>query len=90
MEWMAWTTPTATFFIAIGLGLVTMTAWEMISPTTMRKGFLPIHTTRGDRFFISLLTAAFIHLIWIGMVGAEVYIASAIALVWGVLVLRWG
>ena len=90
MEWMAWTTPTAAFFIAIGLSLLVMTVWELLSPTDARRGFLPLSTTRGDRFFISLLTAAFIHLLWIGMVGAHVYIASAIAVVWAVVVLRWG
>ena len=90
MEWMAWTTPTAAFFIAIGIALIVMTVWELMAPTIPRRGFLPMSTTRGDRFFISLLTAAFIHLLWIGMVGAHVYIASAIAVVWAVVVLRWG
>ena len=90
MDWMAWTTPTAAFFIAIGLSLVVMTVWELLSATVARRGFLPITTTRGDRFFISLLTAAFIHLLWIGMVGAHVYIASGMAIVWAVVVLRWG
>ena len=90
MDWMAWTTPTAAFFIAIGLSLVVMTVWELLSATVARRGFLPITTTRGDRFFISLLTAAFIHLLWIGMAGAHVYIASGIAIVWAVVVLRWG
>jgi hypothetical protein len=32
-----------------------MTVWEIKSPTTLRKGFLPIATTRGDRLFIGLL-----------------------------------
>ena len=90
MEWMAWTTPTAAFFIAIGIALIVMTVWELMAPTIPRRGFLPMSTTRGDRFFISLLTSAFIHLLWIGMVGAHVYIASAIAVVWAVVVLRWG
>ncbi len=30
------------------------------------KGFLPISTTRGDRFFIGLLSAAYIHLVVVG------------------------
>ena len=90
MEWMAWTTPTAVFFVAVGVSLFVMTVWELVSPTVMRRGFLPITTTRGDRFFISLLTAAFIHLLWIGMVGAHIYIASAIAIAWAVFVIRWG
>lgn len=87
---MAWTAPTAGFFISIGVALLGMTIWEIVSPTRMARGFLPIQTTRGDRFFISLLSAAFIHLLWIGMVGAGIHIASIIAIVWAVIVLRWG
>ena len=90
MEWMAWTAPTTTFFIGIGFSLVAMTLWELKSPTQPRRGFLPIRTTRGDRFFISLLSAAFIHLGWIGMVGAHVYVASVLALAWLLIVMRWG
>jgi predicted small integral membrane protein len=56
-EWMAWTLPVAIFFTCIVLMLVGMTIWEIRSPTVMRKGFLPIPTTRGDRLFIGLLLA---------------------------------
>lgn len=66
-DWMAWTTPVAVFFTCIVLMLVGMTVWEVKSPTAMRKGFLPIVTTRGDRFFIGLLTAAYINLAWVGL-----------------------
>ena len=57
-EWMAWTTPVAVFFTCIVCMLIGMTVWEIKCPTTERKGFLPIATTRGDRLFIGLLTAA--------------------------------
>ena len=66
-SWMAWTTPVAVFFVCIGLTLAGMTVWEIKSPTIMRKGFLPIATTRGDRLFIGLLSAAYVNLIWLGM-----------------------
>jgi predicted small integral membrane protein len=65
--WMVWTTPVAVFFTCIGLMLVGMTIWEVKSPTTTRKGFLPISTTRGDRLFIGLLTAAYINLAFVGL-----------------------
>jgi predicted small integral membrane protein len=67
--WMAWTVPVAVFFIAIALMLAGMTVWEIRSPTLLRKGFLPIATTRGDRMFIGLLTAAYINLAFIGLAG---------------------
>ena len=69
LSWMAWTTPVAMFFAGILLILVGMTVWEIRSPTVLRKGFLPIATTRGDRLFIGLLTAAYIHLAFVGLAG---------------------
>jgi predicted small integral membrane protein len=68
-DWMYWTTPVTVFFICIALMLAGMTVWELKSPTVMRKGFLPMQTTRGDRLFIGLLTAAYINLAFVGLSG---------------------
>lgn len=68
-EWMAWTTPVAVFFLCIVMMLFGMTMWEIKSPTTMRKGFLPLETTRGDRLFIGLLAAAYTNLAFVGFSG---------------------
>jgi len=68
-DWMVWTLPVAVFFSVIALMLVGMTVWELKSPTVMRKGFLPIATTRGDRLFIGLLGAAYLNLAFIGLAG---------------------
>jgi predicted small integral membrane protein len=68
-EWMVWTTPVAVFFTCIALMLIGMTVWELKSPTVMRKGWLPIATTRGDRLFIGLLGAAYINLAFVGLSG---------------------
>ncbi len=66
MSWMAWTLPTAIFFIAIAIGLTAFTIMEVLKPTTKEKnGFLPMSTTRGDRFFISLLGSAFMHIVFL-------------------------
>ena len=67
--WMSWTLPVAVFFSCIGLMLVGMTVWEIRSPTRLRKGWLPMATTRGDRLFIGLLCAAYINLAFIGLAG---------------------
>ena len=64
-NWMAWTLPVAVFFICIVLMLAGMTLWELKSPTVMRKGWLPIATTRGDRLFIGLLLAAYLNLLFV-------------------------
>lgn len=68
-DWMVWTTPVAVFFTCIAGMLIGMTVWEIKSPTVMRKGFLPIATTRGDRLFIGLLSAAYINLAFVGLAG---------------------
>jgi predicted small integral membrane protein len=68
-DWMAWTLPVAVFFTCILLMLAVMTVWEIKSPTIIRKGFLPIETTRGDRLFIGLLAAAYVNLAFVGVSG---------------------
>ncbi len=68
-DWMAWTLPVTVFFCCIGLMLAAMTAWEFKSPTVLRKGFLPMQTTRGDRLFIGLLAAGYVNLAFIGLAG---------------------
>jgi predicted small integral membrane protein len=68
-DWMAWTAPVAVFFTCIFLLLMGMTIWEIKSPTSLRKGFLPMATTRGDRLFIGLLSAAYVNLAFVGVSG---------------------
>ncbi|QNU61675.1 DUF2160 domain-containing protein [Vreelandella titanicae] len=90
MTWMVWTVPTAIFFSSIAAMLAGMTVWEIMSPTVERKGFLPIATTRGDRLFIGLLSAAFIHLGVIGFTSLSIWIALAVSAVWLLVLMRWG
>jgi predicted small integral membrane protein len=66
-EWMAWTTPVAIFFTCIVLMLIGMTVWELKSPTTSRRGWLPMETTRGDRLFVGLLSAAYVNLAFVAV-----------------------
>ena len=66
-DWMAWTLPVAVFFTSIVLMLIGMTVWELRSPTILRKGWLPIATTRGDRLFIGLLAAAWLNLAFVAV-----------------------
>lgn len=90
MAWMAWTSPTALFFAGIGLLLLGMSLWQLRSPSLERKGFLPISTTRGDRLFIGLLGSAYLHLLVIGVTDWNLWIASALSVVWLCAVMRWG
>jgi predicted small integral membrane protein len=90
LDWMVWTMPTAIFFMGIAAMLIGMTALQLVWPTVERKGFLPMPTTRGDRLFIGLLGAAFIHLGWIGLTELPLWGASIVALFCFALVMRWG
>ena len=89
-SWMAWTKPTAIFFIVIASILLLMTIMEIKRPTRERKGFLPIVTTRGDRLFMGLLTSAFIHLGVVGATSFSLYWALGFSLIWILVLLRWG
>ncbi|MBS0530624.1 MAG: hypothetical protein JSS22_14735 [Proteobacteria bacterium] len=71
IAWMAWTLPTAIFFVLLALTLLTMTYLAAAYPEAERVGILRIPTTRGDRLFISLILAAVIHLLWIGFIGTD-------------------
>ena len=71
IAWMAWTPPTAIFFALLAMTLGTMTVLAVKYPEAERIGILRIPTTRGDRLFLSLISAAVIHLLWIGFVGTD-------------------
>ena len=88
--WMAWTFPTALFFLTIFLLLALMAVWEYASPGgNPRVGLLRFETTRGDRLFLSLLGSAFIQLAWLGLVGSNLWWALALSVVYAIGVFRY-
>ena len=88
--WMAWTWPTAAFFVFIFLSLIGMSVWEYYVPGgAPRHGILGLDTTRGDRLFISLLGSAFIFMGWLGLVGAPLWTPLVISLIYAAVVFRW-
>ncbi|MGX5667704.1 hypothetical protein G6N76_15700 [Rhizobium daejeonense] len=89
-SWMAWTLPTALFFIIIFLLIAAMGVWEYFSPGgNPRVGILRFETTRGDRLFVSLLGSAFIHLAWLGLGGPSLWWALALSVVYAIGVFRF-
>ena len=90
MSWMAWTVPTALFFVSVAAALVIMSCWEIRSPTVPRRGILPFVTTRGDRFFITLLASAFLHAAWLAVSDGPVVVMSAACVIVGFVLMRWG
>jgi predicted small integral membrane protein len=88
--WMAWTWQTAVFWAVILALLVLMAVWEWRSPGgAQRRGVLRLVTTRGDRLFISLLAAGYIHLLWLALFGTPLWGAGAVSLVLALLVFRY-
>ena len=86
-SWMAWTWPTAAFFLAIFLMLIGMGVWEYLSPGgNPRVGILRFETTRGDRLFLSLLGAAFIHIAWLGLTTLDLWWATGLSVVYAICV----
>ena len=79
LAWMAWTPGTACFFAVLALTLTVMILLAIRKPEVARMGILGMPTTRGDRLFLSLIAAAIIHLVWIGVAGAETLATLPIA-----------
>ncbi|MEM9732271.1 MAG: DUF2160 domain-containing protein [Pseudomonadota bacterium] len=89
MAWMAWTWPTAIFFIIIASTLLVFTFLAIRFPETPRQGVLGMETTRGDRLFITLLGSAFINLAWLGLIGANQPFALVVCFIYALAVFRW-
>ena len=90
LSWMAWTWPTAAFFIAVVLSIAAMGIWEKYRPGgDPRRGVLGLDTTRGDRLFISWLGTGFIHLGWLGVFGTPLWGALVLAIFFWFLVFKW-
>ncbi|NIA19294.1 MAG: hypothetical protein GWP07_02515 [Xanthomonadaceae bacterium] len=90
LSWMAWTWPTAAFFVVLFLSITAMGVWEHFSPGgNPRHGVMGLDTTRGDRLFISWLGTGFINLGWLAFFGAPLWGGLALAIVWFVLVFRY-
>ncbi len=89
LDWMAWTWPTALFFVVIASLLTIFTVLAIRFPETPRVGLLRIETTRGDRLFITLLGSAFLNLAWMGFdLGPQPY-ALLVCLLYAAAVFRW-
>lgn len=89
MDWMAWTWPTAAFFLIIAATLIGFTVLAIKFPETPRVGILRTETTRGDRLFITLLGSAFINLAWLGMLSAPQWGALVVCFFYAIAVFRW-
>ncbi|QBF31086.1 DUF2160 domain-containing protein [Thalassococcus sp. S3] len=84
LSWMAWTWPTAAFFVFIFASIALMAVLEIRRPGgDERRGVLGLTTTRGDRLFITLLGSAYIFLGWLGLFGTPLWAPLGLAIAWG-------
>ena len=90
MGWMAWTLPTALFIGLIIAAIAVLTVMDVRWPPATRKGFLPIPTDRGDRFYIAMLGLLAINLTWWGVTDASALIGLGLSLLWWGVTMRWG
>ncbi len=89
LSWMAWTGPTAIFFVVIACLLLIFTYLGVKYPETPRRGVLTIETTRGDRLFITLLGSAFINAGWLALSDQPQWWALGICALYAAAVFRW-
>lgn len=69
--------PTVITLILLLSTLAILTAWDVRSPNSERKGFLPIAFARGERLFLSIVTMVGIMLVWLALQGNGVGIPLA-------------
>lgn len=91
LGWMHWTTPSAVVFVLLFAAIIGMGVWDRFSPGYARKGLLPMATTRGDRFFVAVMTFVGVHLLWLAFLGAAfMWGPLAISVAAFAVILRWG
>ncbi|MDY7227332.1 DUF2160 domain-containing protein [Hyalangium rubrum] len=90
LQWMAWTVETGVFFAVIASLIAAYTVWGLASPSVLRKGLLPMPTTRGDRLFLGLMGSAWINLAWVGLTEATQWVAVGLSLLFMLVIGRWG
>lgn len=89
LAWMAWTWQTAIFFGFIGVALLVLTLLAIYRPETPRRGILRFPTTRGDRFFVTMIGSAFIFIIWMRLGGGALWYPLGISVLYGIAMFKF-
>ena len=84
LAWMAWTWQSAMFFCLVALALIILTLLAIYRPETPRTGILRFPTTRGDRFFVTILGGGFIFVLWMRFGGGSLWYPLAMAALFAV------
>ena len=84
LDWMAWTWQTAGFFGFVVVMLIILTLLAIYRPETPRKGILGFPTTRGDRFFVTMIGSGFIFVFWMRFGGGPLWYPLGISVLYGI------
>ena len=89
LVWMAWTWETAGFFVFVAVALIILTLLAIYRPETPRVGILRFPTTRGDRFFVSMIGSAIIFVLWMRLDGGALWYPLAASFAYGAVMFRY-
>lgn len=89
LDWMAWTWVTAGFFAFIVTMLIILTLLAIYRPETPQVGILRFPTTRGDRFFVSLVGSAFIFVIWMRLGGGLLWYPLGLSVLYAIAMFKF-
>ena len=90
-RWMYWTWASAAVLLVLVSCIAGLSIWTKLAPDSPRRGFLPMETTRGDRFFVGVMTLIGLHLIWMATFGTQaVVVATVASVVAFAIIFRWG
>jgi len=84
LDWMAWTWQTALFFAFVAAMLIILTLLAVFRPETPRVGILRFPTTRGDRFFVTMIGSGFIFIFWMRLGGGTLWYPLAASVLYGI------
>lgn len=90
LEWMFWRYETIILFGVMGFAFLTLAILDLYRRSVLRKGFLPMPTTRGDRFFLGIMSIVTVGLLWLGFVPFSVEWCLIPALAVFSIILIWG
>jgi predicted small integral membrane protein len=89
LVWMAWTWETAVFFCFVATMLIILTILAIYRPETPRVGILRFPTTRGDRFFVTMVGSAFIFIFWMRFGGGALWYPLGVSVLFGIAMFRF-
>ena len=88
-DWMYLTNQSLyTILILVGL-IVLMNILDVIFPNHFRKGFLPISTTRGERFFIVLLCSVSFWFLWFNFFNLPIAYSYIFVIPMDFIIMKW-